>query len=145
MKWYCNFIVKLHIFWVGNLVNINFWPLTLTVFIDFDGCWIMVFKNTPFFRSFSFLKFPENLKNWRISVFFFLAVLKSSGKTGGTGPQLSGATHLCIFFSFHVSNMVVLVSLACMCAHYVYASCASHRTAPLSTLLASLSSVSLTV
>ena len=98
MKWYCNFIENLpyvrkflHIFWVGNLVNINFWPLTLTVFIDFDGCWIMLLKNTPFFRYFSFLKFPENLKNLWISV-FFLAVLKSSGKTGGTGPQLSGAT-----------------------------------------------------
>ena len=45
MKWYCNFIENLpyvrkflHIFWVGNLVNINFWPLTLTVFINFDGC-----------------------------------------------------------------------------------------------------------
>ena len=94
MKWYCNFIVKLpyvrkflHIFWVGNLVNINFWPLTLTVFINFDGCWIMVVKNTPFFRSFSFLKFPENLKNWRISVFFFSSSFKIFRKNRGDWPS----------------------------------------------------------
>ena len=95
MKWSCNFIENLpyvrkflHIFWVGNLVNINFWPLTLTVFINFDGCWIMVVKNTPFFRSFSFLKFPENLKNWRISVFFiFSSSFKIFRKNGGDWPS----------------------------------------------------------
>ena len=31
---------------------------------------------------------------------FFLAVLKSSGKTGGTGPQLSGATHINLVLNY---------------------------------------------
>ena len=80
MKWYCNFIENLpyvrkflHIFWVGNLVNINFWPLTLTVFINFDGCWIMVVKNTPFFQVFQLSKISrksQKLTNFCF-VFFF--------------------------------------------------------------------------
>ena len=105
MKWYCNFIENLpyvrkflHIFWVGNLVNINFWLLTLTVFINFDGCWIMVVKNTPFFQVFQLSKISrKSQKLTNFCFFFFSSSFKIFRKNGGDWPSTFWSYPLRVF------------------------------------------------
>ena len=67
----------------GILVNINFWPLTLTVFINFDGCWIMVVKNTPFFQVFQLSKISRKSQKLTNFCFFFSGSFKIFQKNRG--------------------------------------------------------------